>query len=219
MIQLKNIHAAPSRVQRMLVCLQKYDVTIGYKPGKTLLLADGLSRLVEDRPDPPVHLDVRVNLVQFSSDRVEQLREETARDPVLVPLRDIIVSGWPDSERKLPKLLKPYWSYRDVLSIDDGVILKGSDQVVVPVSMHQYMLSALHAGHQGRVKCRLIAMAIVPWNGIAADIESYVARCIICEQHAQSQQKEPLLQNDMAHAERRCLRVGRKGVPTDSLLL
>ena len=38
-------------------------------------------------------LDVRVNLVQFSSDQVEQLREETARDPVLVPLRDIIVSG------------------------------------------------------------------------------------------------------------------------------
>ena len=139
MIQLKNLHAAPPRLQRMLLRLQNYDVIIRYQPGKTLLLADGLSRLVEDRPDPPVQLDVRVNLVQFSSDRVEQLREETAHDPVLAPLRDIIVSGWPDTERKLPKLLKPYWSYRDELSIDDGVILKGSDQVLVPVSMQQYI--------------------------------------------------------------------------------
>ena len=165
MIQLENLHAAPRRLQRMLLRLQNYDVIIRYQPGKTLLLADGLSRLVEDRPDPPVQLDVRVNLVQFSSDRVEQLREETARDPVLAPLRDIIVSGWPDTERKLPKLLKPYWSYRDELSIDDGVILKGSDQVLVPVSMQQYILSALHAGHQGRDKCRLRAKASVHWNG------------------------------------------------------
>ena len=171
----------------MLLRLQNYEVTIRYQPGKTLLLADGLSRLVEDRPDPPVQLDVRVNLVQFSSDRVEQLREETARDPVLAPLLDIIVSGWPDTEQKLPKLLKPYWSYRDELSIDDGVTLKGSDQVLVPVSMQQYILSALHAGHQGRDECRPRAKASVHWNGIAADIESYVARCTICQQHAQSQ--------------------------------
>ena len=153
--------------------------------------------LVEDRPDPPVQLDVRVNLVQFRSDRGDQLREETARDPVLAQLRDIIVSGWPDTEQKLPKLLKPYWSYRDELSIDDGVILEGCDQVLVPVSMQQHILAALHAGHQGRDKCRLRAKASVHWNGIAADIESNVARCTICQQYARSQQKEPLLQKDI----------------------
>ena len=101
MIQLKNRHAAPPRLQIMLLRLQNYDVTIRYQPGKTLLLADGLSRLIEDRPDPPIQLDVRVNLVQFSSERIKQLREETARDPVLAPLRDILVSGWSDTERKL----------------------------------------------------------------------------------------------------------------------
>ena len=133
-------------------------------------------------------------MVQFSSDRVEQLLEETARDPVLVTLRNIIVSGCPDTERKRPKLLKPYRSYRDGLSIDDGAILKGSDQVLVPVSMQQYILSALHARHQGRDKCPLRAKESVHWNGITADIESYVARCTIYQQHAQYQQKEPLLQ-------------------------
>ena len=75
MIQIKNLHAAPPRLQRILLRSQNYDVTIRYLPHKTLLLADGRSRLVEDRPDPPVQLDVRVNLVQFSSDRFEQLRK------------------------------------------------------------------------------------------------------------------------------------------------
>ena len=34
MIQLKNLHAAPPRLQRMLLHLQNYDVTIRYRPGK-----------------------------------------------------------------------------------------------------------------------------------------------------------------------------------------
>ena len=141
MIQLKNLHAAPPRLQRMLL-------------------------------------------------RVKQLHEETARDPVLAPLRDILVSGWPDTERELPKVLKPYWSYRDELSIDDGVILKGSEQVLVPAAMQQYVLTALYAGHQERDKCRLRGKGSVYWNGMAADIEAYVASCSICQQHARSQQKE-----------------------------
>ncbi|KAI0213383.1 hypothetical protein LSAT2_001588 [Lamellibrachia satsuma] len=129
---------------------------------------------------PPIQLDVRVNLVQFSQDRVKQLREETARDPVLAPLRDILVSGWPDTERELPKVLKPYWSYRDELSIDDGVILKGSEQVLVPAAMQQYVLTALYAGHQGRDKCRLRGKGSVYWKGMAADIEALPCCQLLC---------------------------------------
>ena len=32
---------------------------------------------------------------------------------------------------------------------------------------------------------------------MAADIEAYVASCSVCQQHAHSQQKEPLLQKDV----------------------
>ena len=81
----------------MRLRLQNCDVTIRFQPGESVLLGDGMSCLVEGRPDPP---DVRVNLVQLSADRVEQLREETARDLALTPLRDIIVTGWLDTHRK-----------------------------------------------------------------------------------------------------------------------
>ena len=42
MIQLKNLHAAPPRLQRMLLRIQLYDVTIRYRPGPEMLLVDAL---------------------------------------------------------------------------------------------------------------------------------------------------------------------------------
>ena len=44
-IQMKNLVSAPPRLQRMLLRLQPYDVTIRYPPGKQMHVADALSRL------------------------------------------------------------------------------------------------------------------------------------------------------------------------------
>ncbi len=160
-------------------------------PGKTLLLADGLSRLPKQGTDPAIQLDVRVNLVHFSAHRTEQLRQETARDLELGPLHDVIIGGWPMEQRNMPTVLKPYWAYCDELSLEDGIILKGSEQVQVPKSMQQYVLQAIHEGHQGRDKCRLWAKASVYWNRINKQIEEMVADCPACQEHARSQRKEP----------------------------
>ena len=40
----KPIHAAPKRLQRMLLRLQKYDIELQYKRGKEMQIADALSR-------------------------------------------------------------------------------------------------------------------------------------------------------------------------------
>ena len=44
MIHQKSLASAPPRLQRMLLQLQRYDVTIRYRPGKEMLIADALSR-------------------------------------------------------------------------------------------------------------------------------------------------------------------------------
>ena len=41
-IHLKNLTAAPPRLQRMLLRIQGYDLTVKYKPGAAMLLADPL---------------------------------------------------------------------------------------------------------------------------------------------------------------------------------
>ena len=57
MISLKNLTAAPARLQRMLLHLQQYDLIITYRPGKEMLLADALSHL-PSRTNTEMKLDL-----------------------------------------------------------------------------------------------------------------------------------------------------------------
>ena len=57
MISLKNLTAAPARLQRMLLHLQQYDLIITYRPGKEMLLADALSHL-PSRTNTEIKLDL-----------------------------------------------------------------------------------------------------------------------------------------------------------------
>ena len=44
MIMVKPLDSAPKRLQRMLLCLQKYNLRVKYKRGDTMYLTDTLSR-------------------------------------------------------------------------------------------------------------------------------------------------------------------------------
>ena len=57
MISLKNLIAAPARLQRMLLHLQQYDLIITYRPGEEMLLVDALSRL-PSRTNTKIKLDL-----------------------------------------------------------------------------------------------------------------------------------------------------------------
>ena len=72
-------------------------------------------------------------MVQFSNDKIQQLRSESKSEPVLSSLQDIIVNGWPNRRDEIPKHLRPYWCNRDELWVEDGVILKG-ERVLIPKS-------------------------------------------------------------------------------------
>ena len=64
MISLKNLIAAPVRLQRMLLCLQQYDMVIMYRPGKEMLLANALSHLPWGT-NTEIHLDLRVDAISM----------------------------------------------------------------------------------------------------------------------------------------------------------
>ena len=54
MIHLKNLAAAPQRLQRMLLRIQPYDIVIRYKPGKEMTLADSMSRQPCSNAEPGI---------------------------------------------------------------------------------------------------------------------------------------------------------------------
>ncbi|XP_037782061.1 uncharacterized protein K02A2.6-like [Penaeus monodon] len=181
MIQLKNLTAAPPRLQRMLMRLQHYDVTIQYKSGKDLLLADGLSRL-PSTDNQHIGLDLQINFVTFSNEKLDQLRQETSRDGTLHGLKEVIIQGWPEKMKDLPRMLQQYWSFRDELSIEDGLVIKGSSH---------------NSRHQGITKCQLRAKDSVYWTSINKDIEEIVQQCSTCQETSRSQTKETLIPHEL----------------------
>ena len=94
-----------------------------------------------DYPDSPpqknkevIDLDVKVDFIQFSTEKLTQILQATSADPILCKLRVRILQGWPESRRELLKDLQPYWSYQDELSTENGILLKG-DRILIPKAM------------------------------------------------------------------------------------
>ena len=108
---------------RMLLKLQNYDLQIVYKPGKEMLLPDGLSQLLSIA-NTHIDLDLQVSHIQFSTAKIEELVQETSKDPALSASREVIVTSWPDSRKELPASLRDYWSFRDQLSVENGILVK-----------------------------------------------------------------------------------------------
>ena len=79
-IAMKNLANAPPCLQRMLLELQRYDVTIKYRPGKEMQLADALSHCPA-RASQEIKLDMRVDYIAFTKPWIEKLKDSTQRDP------------------------------------------------------------------------------------------------------------------------------------------
>ena len=78
----------------------------------------------------------------------DMVREATASDRDLQLLTSALLDGFPDGVRDLPPEVHPFHRYRDSLSCVDGVLLLG-ERIVVPQSLRQHVLNALHSAHQG----------------------------------------------------------------------
>ena len=86
MISLKNLTAAPPRLQRMLLKLHNYDLHIKYRPGKEMILPDGFSRLPNRQTNNnKIELDIKIDLVRFSTDCLKQLQLNTSKDAICTP--------------------------------------------------------------------------------------------------------------------------------------
>ena len=125
----------------------------------------------------------------------DELQRETRNDNELLSLLKVSDDGWPDRQRDLHPQLRAYWSIRDELVADDGIVLKGN-QIVMPASLHAETLTKLHESHQGIDKTRLRARSCVFWNGINQDIEDVVRKCATCQQMQHAQRRQPLMPHE-----------------------
>lgn len=194
----KKLSSCPARLQRFVLRALKYDIEVKYVKGTEVPIADALSRVSPlpvpangELPQLDIHFVTRT--LPASPTRLQQIREETTNDPTLSTLRDAIYKGWPDKREKCPVVLHEYWNFREELTIEDGIILKG-DRIVVPTSLRKEILSIIHQGHLGQEKCLLRARTSVFWPGLTKDVVNLAKECDPCQRHQNKQQKQPILQ-------------------------
>lgn len=210
-ITSKPLLCAPRRLQRMLLRMQRYDYCIQYRPGKELLIADTLSRapvqlseedtacandfadvaMVSDNDLEIEHVNATEEL-PIPGPQVARLRAETERDEVLQSLAAVIQAGWPTEVLDVTPCLRPYFHFRDELTVDHGIIFRGS-RCVIPAALRTEILQNIHSGHLGIGACIRRARESVFWPGITAQVRDCVSKCATCQSLPQRQPPETLV--------------------------
>ena len=198
-IMKKPIGAAPPRLQRMMLQLQRYDLVVRYVPGKLMYAADTLSRAhlaTTHDADPELTSDMQVHAfvtsLPVSAKKKAQLQQATATDQELQSLNRQIEMGWPPKMEDVPTKIRAYWTIRDELHQAEGIFFKGR-KIIIPKALQSDMLKIVHESHQGLERCKERARAVMCWPGMTKDIDQVVSQCRTCLRFRRSNIKEPLL--------------------------
>lgn len=200
----KALDDLPPRIQRFRMRLLRYDYIVKHVPGKSLWTADTLSRaplrskqthtdtnLLENTN---IYVDSVISNLPVSGDYLASLREHLKADSTCSTLMKYCTDGWPDKSQ-LQGELKRYWEDMAVLTVHDGLLLRGT-RLVIPSALQGDVLHRLHEGHLGVTKCRGRAKDTVWWPGLSSQLNNMVLKCKICIKERQNV-KEPLMPTDM----------------------
>ena len=141
----KPLMDAPRRLQRMLLRLQRYKISLTFKLGKDMLVADTLSRAPVPSQQGTTLAQKEFKTVCAIQDAtdvdpiLQEVREETKSDNTLEQVMQFIASGWPDKKSDLPPQTVPIHSFRDELISEAGVIYK-RERAVIPKNLRRKTL-------------------------------------------------------------------------------
>jgi hypothetical protein len=92
-----------------------------------------------------------VSQLPVTDQKLEEIRQVTSRDPVIIKVKEFVTSGWPERQSNVQQEVRPYFTFRDEIADCDGILFRGN-QILIPKAMQPQMLQKLHASHQGIVK-------------------------------------------------------------------
>ena len=72
----------------------------------------------------------------------------TQEDDELASFKHTITQGWSCTIKEVPNVLQPHWTFREELTVEDGIILKGT-QIVIPAKKCEAVLKLIHEDHLG----------------------------------------------------------------------
>ena len=190
LLSTKRLDSLPPRIVRFRLRLARFDYSISHTPGKLLYTADTLSRAplatTEHGSDLPQEVDTFVNCVvsslPASQKCLEKYRKSQEEDPVCVQVKQYCQTEWPE-KHATPISVRSFWKARSSLSVCNQLLLY-NHRIVVPPSLQNEALEAIHESHQGISRCRMRSKSSVWWPGISSDIREMVQRCPVTSSRA-----------------------------------
>lgn len=208
-IYKKPLVAAPKRLQRMLLRLQKYELDIHFKPGRQMHLADTLSRAHPTNAShaseaAPEVLTIeaelsQINMIEFlpiSQPRIDEIKQETENDTTMQTLKATILKGWPRTKSEVPPEIAPYFQIRDELTVQHGIIFRG-ERCIVPRALRHDIMGRIHRSHIGMEGCLRRARESIYWPGMTSAVRDYISQCEICRSYETAQSKETLCPHEV----------------------
>ena len=197
----KPLNRAPARLQRMLLRLQRYQFQLIYKKGTSLYIADTLSRapLANPSTNNVNSFDIfRLETESTYPEHHSQLKNDTEmnilaaakNDSSYQQLYSTVLRGWPE-EIPINHNLRPFWNFRDELTINNGFIYKGHC-TLIPESIRNDMLKKIHANHMGTASNTRMAKEVLFLPQMAKDIANMCNNCPACAKYQKSAPKEPM---------------------------
>ena len=199
----KSLHSLPPRILRFRLRLTRFEYEIIHVPGKSLVMADTLSRAPIRHSDTDTSdlqeeaeylMEMCINSLPANSHRLEDFCKAQAADIICSTIISYCQNEWP-KKPNIPLEIKPYWQARGQLTVHNNLLLYGP-RIVIPTALQKEILSKIHEGHQGIQKCRLRANTSVWWPGISKHINDLIEQCPTCvKEHTPG--KEPLIPTDL----------------------
>ena len=144
-----------------MLYISDYDANVLYQKGSKMFLSDALSRLLSHNTrqgkrseikgfNISVH-DVEMDICESNLDKI---RIHSKNDPTLSLVMQYVLDGWPGNANECAEPAQPFFTYREELTIVDGLLVKGS-RIVIPTDIRHACLETLHTPHLGLQKTLL----------------------------------------------------------------
>ena len=197
----KSVLAAPCRLQRMLLRLQRFNLDVTYKPGSQMYIADHLSRAYlasqgkEDKEFQVFAMKVEtlnpLESLTVSSERLAQLQKATEHDTVLQTLKTTVLVGWPEQKSQVPIPIIDSWNYRDEISLHHGILFK-RQRIIIPKTIRPEIIARSHSSHLGIESCLRKARDSVFLPEMSSEIKEAVSQCSVCAEFQTWNPEEPM---------------------------
>ncbi|XP_026687288.1 uncharacterized protein K02A2.6-like [Diaphorina citri] len=202
----KALSDIPNRLQRIMLKLQLYDLHVVYKAGKEMYVSDTLSRAAltdtcqefDDMLDQElaVHSNMFMRTLNVSDAKLNEICEATKNDNILQQVKQFILTDWPSYKNLVPKIIQPFYPYRNELHIVSDIIFKGSC-IVIPKSMQNELIKSMHSSHMGYNKNKNFVKDVVFWPTLFSDLKLFIINCETCNKFKPNNVKEPLIAHEV----------------------